>query len=325
MSIWSQVTVPARAHWRRALSPAGVAIAAWGNELYDTPYRWAGLSLFIGGLLLIKRGIASWEGFTDGWQAPNRIRHWTTTAFQAPEWERRWSALKITAWGLIAFRYTVYPLFLSDRIVAAPDELISHERDALQMLAFSFMFPFFTRWIQPKESLLERLEGRILRAMASRTLANFNAASAAAVLLYTALSMFSPNDVKVLPALAVTIGIATVVATHKMWTRYRKLCTQAHKNIQILIRVLEKPAGEIENQSAIQDAWDAVELDLRTRADTGYGFGARFVPEKVTAALGEALETAWKRLPGHQEARDQVIADLQTILDVCARRIDSVA
>ncbi|WP_137992700.1 hypothetical protein [Streptomyces vilmorinianum] len=325
MSIWSQVTGPARAHWRRVLSPAGVAITSWGNALYDTPYRWPGLVLFISGLVLMKRGVASWKGFTDGWQAPKRIRHWTITTFQTPEWERRWWALKLTAWGLIAFRYTLYPLFLSDRIVAAPDQLLNHEKDALQMLAFSFLFPLFTRWIQPKDNLLERLEGRVLRAMASRTLANFNAASAAAVLLYTALSMLSPDNVKVLPALTVTIGIATVVATHKMWTRYRKLCTQAHKNIQALIRTLEKPTGGGENQSAIQDAWDTVERDLRTRADTGYGFGARFVPEKATAALGEAMETVWKGLPGHQEARDQALADLQVILGVCAQRIDSVA
>ncbi len=273
----------------------------------------------------MKRGAAPWKGFPDEWQAPKRIRSWTITTFQTLEWKRRWWALKITIWGLIAFRYTLYPLFLSDRMVAAPEQLLNHEKDALQMLAFSFLFPLFTRWIQPKDNLLERLEGRVLRAMASRTLANFNAASAAAVLLYTALSMLSPDSVKVLPALALTIGIATVVATHKMWTRYRKLCTQAHKNIQTLIRALEKPAGGVENQSPIQDAWDTVERDLRTRADTGYGFGARFVPEKVTTALGEAMETVWKGLPGHQEARDLALADLQIILGVCAQRIDSVA
>lgn len=263
-----------------------------------------------------------WRAWED-WRTPKRVSRWLDGRFPAPK-RARWSnKVKMAVWGLLAFRYALFPLFLFDRIVASPERLADHGRDAQQMLVFCLAFPLYTRWIVPQDDPLERHEGRVLRAMASRTLANFNGACGIAVLLYAAL----PRDnVKVLPAVGVTIAIATAAATHKMWARYRRLCTQTHTNIHALVRLLEKPPGEGNgNQSDVLNAWSAVERDLRTRVETGYAFGTRFAPKAVIAALAEAVTTVGGQLPGHQEARDRALTDLQTILDLCIKQIDSVA
>lgn len=192
------------------------------------------------------------------------------------------------------------------------------------MLAFCLLFPYFAHWLEPKDRLLERLEGRVLRAMVSRTVGNLNGACGVAVLLYAVLPTISRDYTKVLPALAITVAIATLVATHKMWTRYRKLCTQAYKNIQDLIRALEQSSG-VGGHLEILAAWEVAQLDLRTRVDTGYVFGMRFAPKVVIAAIGEAVEKVNSGLPGNEEARDQAVADLKIIRGVCAERIDAVA
>ncbi|MEV5350855.1 hypothetical protein [Streptomyces achromogenes] len=324
MSIWYRAAGPVRAQWKRVFLPVGFAVNVWSNQLYDTRYRVPSVVLFLSSLVLTLWGVRQWRGLTESWQAPRRIRRWLITTFHTPAWIARREKLKVAVWVVISFKMFMYPLNLCDRIVAAPDHFIDHGKDAQKLLAFCFLFPHFARWLEPKDNPLERLDGRILRAMASRTLANFNGAAGAAILLYAVLSTISRDYMKALPALVVTIAIATLVATHKMWTRFRKLCTQAHKNVQGLIRVLDQPSGT-DHQLAVLDAWEAVERDLRTRVDTGYAFGTRFAPKAVIAALGDAVEAVSKELPGHQESRDQALADLKTIRSVCAQRIDSVA
>lgn len=326
MSI-SSWTLPARTHWKRVCVPAGAVINGLGNSMYSTPHRWPGLALFVCGLVIAVRGRRAWDGFGQGWHLPGQVSGRLKDAFLTPEWVSRWGKLKVAVWGLIAFRFAVHPFFLPERIAAAPDQLFEHGRDAMTMLAFTFLFPSFTRWIEPKENQLQRLAARVFRAMVGRTLANFSGLCGVAVLLYTLLSRFAHDSVRSLPALTLTIAVAMVVATHKMWTRYRKLCTQTHKDIQALVRALEKPPGAdvVDQRSAVLAAWDAVERDLRTRADTGYSFGTRFAPKAVTTAIGEAVEKIGKGLPGHQDAREQVLMDLKVIQDVCADEIDSVA
>lgn len=302
--------------------PAGVVINAYGNTLYDTPDRVLGLILFFVGFALALYGRRPWLGATEQW----RIRRWLETKKRTPEWVRFWGDTKTVAWVLVAVFVFLYPLFLFERIAAAPDRLLDHGRDAGLMIWGWALFPRFTRWLEPKDNLLDRFQWRSLRAMITRTLANFNGASGLAVLLYVELARLPHSNVKVLPALIVTIGIATVVATHKMWNRYRKLCTQAHGNIQTLIRAIERRPGETgEDPLAILDAWDSVERDLRTRADTGYAFGVRFAAKAVIVAMGEAVEKVSNELPGHQEACVQALADLKHIRSICADRIDSVA
>ncbi|WKD31179.1 hypothetical protein [Streptomyces xanthophaeus] len=337
ISYWTR---PALAHGKRLYLPVGGVINMWGNSLYDTRYRWAGVVLFICGLVLVVRGRHAWRGFGQGWRAPAEARGWLKRTFRIPEWlsrwlhgtgqtscTSRWEWIKFSVWGLVAIRCWMHPFTVGDRVIAAPGRLFDHGADAATMLALAVLFPFFTRWIEPKHNQLQRLAARAYRAMASRTLANFSAFGAVAVLLYTLLASLDRDTVRALPALTVTIGLATVVATHKMWARYRKLCTQAHKDIQTLIRALEKPVGDdpLANQPAILEAWDAVERDLLTRVDTGYMFGARFVPRAVTAAIGEAVERSCKERAGQQGAREQVLVDLRSIQDVCGDHLDSVA
>ncbi|GHA41399.1 hypothetical protein [Streptomyces anthocyanicus] len=325
MSIWDRASGGVRAHWKFVVTPAGIALTSWSNGLYYT-HRAPGMVLFLCGLMLIRLGRRPWQGITERWQALKRIRCWLRTTFKSPAWIRRWGYLKLAIWGAIAFKAALYPLNQFDKIVADPHRLVDYGRNAQLMLAFCFLFPLFTRWIGPKDDLLERLEGRHWRAMISRTLANFNGACGLALLLYALLFTLSIDYAKVLPALALTIGITTVVATHKMWARFRKLCTQTHEDIQALIRILEKPPGEgSDYEFAVLEAWDVVERDLRTRVDTGYGFGTRFAPKAVMAELGEKLEVVSKEAPGYEGVRDQVLDVLKTLRDVCEGRIDAVA
>ncbi|GAA0285964.1 hypothetical protein GCM10010302_25300 [Streptomyces polychromogenes] len=339
MSIWYW-TRPALSHWRRLYVPAGAVINGWGNSLYDSPHRWTGVVLFVCGLLLAMRGRHAWEGFGQEWRAPADIRCWFKRTFRAPDrmirwlhgtgqsdYTSRWECIKFWVWGLVAVRCWMHPLTVADKVIAEPGRLSDHGADAATMLALAILYPLFTRWIEPKQNQLQRLAARAYRAMASRTLSNFTAFGGAAVMLYTLLAWIDRDTVKALPALTVTIGIATVVATHKMWSRYRKLCTQAHRDIQALVRALEHPGGDgpLANQSAILAAWDAVDRDLRTRADTGYIFGTRLVPKAVTDVIGEAVEKAGKGTSGHQEAREKALVDLRIIQDFCADHLDSVA
>ncbi|GAA2628085.1 hypothetical protein GCM10010307_17680 [Streptomyces vastus] len=325
MSNWYQAHGGVRTHWKFVVTPAGIALTYWSNGLYYT-HKAPGVVLFLCGLALMGIGRRPWQRIAENWQTPKRIRHWLGTTFESPAWISCWGYLKLTVWGVIAFRAALYPLNQWDRIVADPHQLIDYFKNAQLMLVFCFVFPFFTRWIAPKDDLLERLEGRLWRAMISRTLANFNGACGLALLLYALLSMLSLGYAKVLPALALTIGVATVVATHKMWARFRKLCTQAHKDIQALIRTLEKPPSEDgEYEFTVLEAWDLVERDLRTRVDTGYGFGTRLAPKAVIAALDEKLVAVSKGAPGGEEARDQALDVLKAIRDVCEGRIDAVA
>ncbi|WP_328296933.1 hypothetical protein OG389_03315 [Streptomyces sp. NBC_00435] len=293
----------------------------------STPDRWPGAALFVCGLVIVVRGRRAWEGFGQGRHLSGRVSGRLKIAFRTPQLVSRWGKLKVAAWGLIAFRFAVHPFFLPERIAAAPERLFEHGRDAVTMLALTFLFPPFTRWIEPKEDQLQRLAARVFRAMVGRTLANFSGFCGVAVLLYTVLARFAHDSVKSLPALTLTIAVAMVVATHKMWTRYRRLCTQTHRDIQVLIRALERPPGGdvVDQRSAVLAAWDAVERDLRTRADTGYSLGTRFAPKAVTAAIGEAVDGIGQDLPGDQGRRRQVLIDLKIIQDVCADEIDSVA
>jgi hypothetical protein len=307
--------------------PIGFVLNLWGNQLYETRHQALGAVLFVFSLALIIVAGRHWRRTSASLQAPKPIRHvrsWLTATFHTPVWLGRREKAKVVIWGVVAFKMSFYPLNVADRIIAAPEQFIARYSDAQKMLALCFLFPYFAHWLEPKDRLLERLEGRVLRAMTSRTMGNFNGACGVAVLLYAVLSTISRDYTKVLPALAVTIAIATLVATHKMWTRYRKLCTQTHKNIHALIRALERSSGTA-NQPAILDAWEATERDLRTRVDTGYVFGMRFAPKSVIAAIGEAVEKVDQGLPGHEEARAQALADLKIIRGVCSERLDTVA
>lgn len=331
MSIWYRPAGLVRAHWKLAFLPIGFVLNLWSNQLYATRHRPLGAVLFVFSIALMIVAGRHWRKISPGFQAPKPIRHirswlrsWLTATFHTPAWLSRREKAKVVIWGVIAFKVAFYPLNVADRIIAAPEQFIARYGDAQKMLALCFLFPYFAHWLEPKDRLLERLEGRVLRAMTSRTVGNFNGVCGVTVLLYALLPTISRDYTKVLPALAVTITIATLVAMHKMWTRYRKLCTQAHKNVQALIRALEQSSGSGAHPEVL-DAWEAVERDLRTRVDTGYVFGMRFVPKVVIATIGETVEKVNKGLPGHEEARAQALADLKIIRGVCAERIDAVA
>jgi hypothetical protein len=324
MPIAARVATPVRAHWKRALLPFGFVATLWSNSAYEKGNRSLFLVLSLAALALTLWSLCQWRRAMAGWKAPRRARARLRTNFVTPAWQGLKEEAKVFLWGCMAFYVSMYPLKLADRIVAAPIELNDHVSDAQIMLVICFVFPLVARWLEPQNKQLERLDGRALRAMTSRTLANFNGACGAAALLYAHFYAMSTDYLKIVPALAITIGIATIVATQKMWSRYRKLCTLTHQDTQTLIRVLEQPPAPAA-KAAVLEAWDAVERDVGTRVDTGFAFGVRLAPKTVSAALANAIDTIVRALPDAEEARARALNDLKAVRDMCAARIDVTA
>ncbi|MGV2917274.1 hypothetical protein [Streptomyces alfalfae] len=328
MPIWNRVMAPARSHWRKVFLPVGFALNPWGNELYKTGHhRTASLILFFSGLLLAFYGVRFWRGFTDSWRTPKRIRRWVTARQNTPEWIARWDRLKTATWGAVVFAVGLYAWKLLGRIATEPDRVNAHFGSAMPLMMIWVLFPLYGQGAEPKNSPMERLSGRIWRAVVSRMVANVAGVYFVGVTLY---AMVFPKRASLLVTVTVTLAIAVVVAVHKTWRRLRRLTTQMYKNVQTLKRDLDLIHGSEtektgEKRDAARRSWDVVRLDLRTSVDTGYGFGTPVLPIETIDELNEKLEKAITAFEGDKDAAVEVLADLDKIQDACTSWIDSVA
>lgn len=309
--------------------PIGFVLNVWGNTLYDTPHRIAGLILFVGGLVLTLHGVKSWRGFADDWRTPKRFRQWVTKNWDSG-WKRYWEHVKLTIWGVIVFGVPLYVWKLSGRIAEEPDRVTVHFSHALPLMSAWALLPMLTEWAEPKNppknELLERLSARIGRAVITRTVANSAGIYFSGITVYALVFTSRPS---LLVPVAVTLGVAMIAAGHKTWARLRKLSTQLHSNIQTLEQDLAMIPGSGENAKDKRDAarrsWYAVQLDLWTNVDTGYGIlGTPFIPLEIVNELHEAVKNAIEELEINEDAAKDVLADLSKIQEACFGRIDSV-
>lgn len=341
MSIWNQVIDHASARWRSTLLPIGFAVALAGNKLYDTPYRVPGLLMLLGGLVLSRYGHKSWTAppSISLWRrvAPRLFLEWLDAQREKlndqrskPEWTRARGDLKTGVWGLVMVIVVTPFVSLLDIIVLDPSRVTDYTwgtKSAAVLMCIWIGLPLFTRWIEPKDSPLDRLAGRTARATITRMVANTAGICFVSVLIYATVFTIRPS---LLVPVAVTLGGIVIVSGHKTWARLRKLSTQLYSNVRTLERDLNRILGNTdaetsENQDAARRSWDAVELDLRTSVDTGYAFGTPFLPLETINALQEDVEKAITAVKDDENRAERALASLDTIRMACIERVDSVA
>lgn len=329
MSIWNRFTAFVRARWRLVYLPAGFVLNVWGNKLFDTSYRTAGAVLFVVGLGVALYGRRFWERrFSDNWIATKRARRWADTKRSDPSWIRAWGDARTVVWGIVMAVIAVRAVGLFDLLGGQVDRVLATGQPPVSLLLWIWVIlPFGARWIEPKDSPLDRLEGRIWRAVVSRAVANTLGIYYAGWAIYAMVLSIRPS--LIVPAV-VTLGGVAVVSWHKTWMRLRKLSTQVYRNVQTLERDLNKIHGGEEaktgeKQDAARRSWDSVQLDLQTSVDTGYGFGTLFLPQETRNDLHVKVEKAIEALKDDKDAAKEVLADLGKIQVACAGRIDSVA
>jgi hypothetical protein len=238
--------------------------------------------------------------------------------------------VKLTIWGVIVLGVVLYAWKLVGRILEEPGRVTVHLSDGLNLMLVWAFLPLLTGWAEPKDppksELLERLSSRISRAVITRTVANSAGIYFAGITIYVL--VFTSRPALLVPV-AVTLGAAMIAAGHKTWARLRKLSTQLHSNIQTLKRDLAMIPGSGEKVEDKRDvarrSWDAVQLDLWTNVDTGYGFlGVPFLPLGIVNELHESVNRAIEALETNEGAAKDVSADLEKIQEACFGRIDSV-
>ncbi|WP_369213982.1 hypothetical protein [Streptomyces flavofungini] len=325
MSILSQGIGLVRHYWRLVLFPAGYAAALWGNARWThatVPDRVASLVCFIGGLLLMRRSARYWRPATlPGLRA--EISERLSARWQSPRWVQTRGNFRILLWGVAVAVVALYGWRLLVHLDTTRP--VRYLDDVQNLMVIWGVFPLLARAAEPEDVPLVRLHGRITRAAITRTVSNAAGISMVGAMVYTAVLLRYPAAVV---TVAVTLGVAVIVSVHKTWTRTRKLCTLVHADVQTLVRDLEEFAegpGEAKLAAAVR-SWDAVHRDLLTRIDSGYWlFGMPFLPPGTVTVLEVKVARALDEIPSNKHAGADVLADFDTILTVCAARIDTVA
>jgi len=324
-----------RVHWRLAILPVGGVLNVWGNTLFDTSpsamNRAVSVFLFAVGLALALYGCRFWQSIAVKWHTPKRVGRWASRKWNEPAWQRRWWRLQVTVWGAGVGGVVLYAVRLVNAVAQHPDRVVEHAASAMTFMYAWGLLPLWTQGLEPKgasnQQVLEGTSRRIGRAAISRTVANAAGIYFAGAIVY---ALVFPSRPALLVPVAVTLGAVMIATGHKTWTRLRKLSTQLHGHIQALERDLAMiPSSQDktrERQDAARRSWDAVQRDLWTSVDTGYGiFGIPFVPRETAHELGIRIERVIEALGCDADAAKEVLDDLGKIREACSPRIDSVA
>lgn len=128
-----------------------------------------------------------------------------------------------------------------------------------------------------------------------------------------------------------TLALGGVAASLKVYSRFRKLCTGLHRQIQRLMRSLEElreaevGAEQLKAQQVARRSWDELEEYLLTRVDTGFSFvGVCVLPEKAIEELKQQV-MASLAAPSEEAERKKAADDLRLLQEACRGRIDAVA
>ncbi|MGW3163281.1 hypothetical protein ACWC9Q_10400 [Streptomyces sp. NPDC001142] len=190
-----------------------------------------------------------------------------------------------------------------------------------------WVFHMFSGPPEPTSFAVERLEGRLTWAAAFQVFA-MACGTVGAVVCLTRLPVperFEP--VLVGTSLGAIVGLGA--ASMKVFSRVRKLATQLARNAQQMVRCLERLSqGAVTERcklrEASEDAWDTLDLTLRSKIETGFHVSGTFV---IPAEDRRSLETLVKEsldnpgAPPHQDA----VAQLNRLRDACRSKIDTVA
>ncbi|MDV5145484.1 hypothetical protein R1T08_14995 [Streptomyces sp. SBC-4] len=147
------------------------------------------------------------------------------------------------------------------------------------------------------------------------------------LLLYSTLS-----DEKVWPfLLGATLTLGGATATHKVYSRFRKLCTSLNRNAVAVIRALDDLRAATDDErakarSSALRAWDSLREVLHDRVDTGYHRTGTFVlPAPAIHDLDKAVRAATNASERDPGAFRTAVARMRVIQIACLRRTDTLA
>ncbi|MFJ2414375.1 hypothetical protein [Streptomyces brevispora] len=226
----------------------------------------------------------------------------------------------------LAYYLILVTLFAWLALVSTPDD--RGKAAGLLLLVWCLQFVYGTG-VEPSNFAVERLRGRLGRAAPVRALALW-----CGLIGVLWLMQYTQDDARFRPVLlgaSLTLGAAGAAVTLKVFARVRRICTALHLRTTDMVRSLEElgratAADRQDKQAAARRAWDALEVTLLTRVDTGFHLAGSFVlPTESITELGRTLMTVIDA-PRHDETKQQLaVTDLQAIRAACRGRIDVLA
>lgn len=219
----------------------------------------------------------------------------------------------------------VHVLLLGGVVILAVDGLPDDPVPAGLALMGVWIFHVFRGTPEPTAFAYERLAGRLTWAAALQVFSMVCGTAGIVLCLTRGLPVpdrFEPVVVGTSLGLIVAVRAASVA----VFSRGRKLGTRLADDAQRMLRCLERlsrgGAAELSRrQEAAEDAWDALELTLRSRIETGFHLSGTFVVpdeerQSLEAAVTEAIAAPGSR--SHKEA----VAKLTMLLMACHDKID---
>ncbi|MGA4842114.1 hypothetical protein [Streptomyces sp. G45] len=182
---------------------------------------------------------------------------------------------------------------------------------------------------EPSSFAYERLAGRLRRAAPVRV----GVIWIGIIGLYCLLQYVrEKNEYKaVVFGVMVTIGLAGVAASLKVFARVRRLCTSLDRQADELILALEKlrtlpDAQRPEQRLAVEQAWRELRRVLANKIDTGFNVSGVFVlPRATLRELQAQVHRAMRASGTDFAAHRTVVARLRVLRMACVGRIDTLA
>ncbi|MCI3929208.1 hypothetical protein [Streptomyces sp. AN091965] len=182
---------------------------------------------------------------------------------------------------------------------------------------------------EPSSFAYERLAGRLRRAAPVRVIVIWVGIAG----LYCLLQYVrEKNEYRaVVFGVTVTIGLAGVAASLKVFARVRRLCTSLDRQADELILALEKlrvlPDDQRpEQQLAVEQSWRELRRVLANKVDTGFSISGVFVlPRETIRELQTQVHRAMRASGADFAAHRTVVARLRVLRMACVGRIDTLA
>ncbi|MFI7099301.1 hypothetical protein ACIBK8_08065 [Streptomyces sp. NPDC050161] len=241
-----------------------------------------------------------------------------------------WFVMRSERWHrVITFvPMVVYLLLLGGITILAAVELPGDPVAAGLALAGLWVFHVLSGAPEPTSFAFERLAGRLTWAAAFHVFSMVCGTVGLVLCVIRSLPVperFEPVVVGV--SLGVVVGLGTALL--KVFVRVRKLGTQLARNAKQLERCLDRLSHGATTerrklQEAAEDAWDALDLTLRSKIETGFHLSGTFVIPAEDRRSLEGLVTEAIANPGAPPYRDAV-AQLDMLRTACRNKIDTMA
>ncbi|MEN8655303.1 hypothetical protein ABCR94_33160 [Streptomyces sp. 21So2-11] len=202
---------------------------------------------------------------------------------------------------------------------------------ALNLMVTWVMHSIYASGFEPEEFALERMRGRLSRAVHLRVFALWCGITGVAWLAWWAMSGGDARYRIFLSGATLTIALGGIAASLKVYTRFRKLCTALNRQSQRLLRSLEELWNASSDEErlklgqAARRSWDDLHELLVTKVDTGFDIPGVFVlPEDAIEELKQAVMAAIDAAPGEEAVLQRAANRLFVIQAACRGRVDAM-